>query len=436
MQRSELELAVEYGWKALRVWGEKSPSSKLGWAIATGSLFARFALERLGFATPKRSAADLAYKVAAYDKLFRAYFFLDPLRTFYCTLRLWRLTAISDDYEAMACAKSGVAMMIGVAGMRRWAFELFAEARRDADTANSSWWRGTVEMRRSVVSRMDGRWDVEPLDEAIEALRDAGDMFDLGAAVFHAAEVCFQKGCIDEAFERARAFNAATSRVEPGAPPSVVGSRIMEAICRVLRGEPDLGRFEHEYGVALSRKDIIVRTSVLHEWADGLVATGRLEEAVQTLEDAYRLWKKHRLIDAYTSQLLFKLPRAYLALPQLDRRQLRQLRRAHHEALRKTRRRHVGWRAPTLVNQALLLERAGKRAKADGCFQKAIDLARRQNAGLFVAKGLYEWGVMLSARGDAAAGAARLHEALHLAEAGGNVWLATLCRSALPRASD
>jgi tetratricopeptide (TPR) repeat protein len=99
--------------------------------------------------------------------------------------------------------------------------------------------------------------------------------------------------------------------------------------------------------------------------------------------------------------------------------------------MRKTRRIHRHWRSPVLVNQAMLLERAGRPAQADACFQEAVDVARGQNAGLFLSTGLYEWSLALLKRGDSDAAVARLEEALRMARDGGNVWLANRCGEAL-----
>jgi serine/threonine protein kinase/tetratricopeptide (TPR) repeat protein len=431
MQCSRLELAVEYGWKALHAYGEKRPRGRLRWAVATLGLFAGFVLERLGLRAPTRSGANLEHRVAAYDKLFRTYFFLEPKRTFLCTLRLWRIAGVSRDFEAMACAKSGVAMMIGIAGLRRWAYELFEEARRDADSAGSRWWSGTVEMRRGVVARMAGLWNLERLDAAVQSLRDAGDMFDLAAAVYHAAEACYYAGQVDAAFERTRALNAATARIEPGAPSSLRSTRVFEELCRALRGAPDERRFQELYAAALAMKDVVVTAAVLHDWGEVLVRHGRAEEGVEKLEQGYELWTRERLLDGYTSSILYRLPRAYLELARLDPGRARRLRRLQAAAMRKTRRIHRHWRSPVLVNQAMLLERAGRPAQADACFQEAVDVARGQNAGLFLSTGLYEWSLALLKRGDSDAAVARLEEALRMARDGGNVWLANRCGEAL-----
>ena len=435
MQSSQLEAAVEYGWKALGAYGERRPRDNASWALATAAAFVGFVLERLGLYAPGRDETNLEHRVAAYDKLFRAYFFLDPKRTFLCTLRLWRIAGVCRDFEAMACAKSGVAMMIGVAGMRRWAYELFEEARKDADSAGSRWWSGTVEMRRGVVSRMAGLWNLEPLEFAVDALRDAGDMFDLGAAVYHAADVCYHAGEIDEAFGRARAQNAATARIEPEAPPSVRGTWAVEALCTALRGQLDDRKFDEVYQVGLAMGDVVVSTAVLFDWGEMLVRYGRVEEAVELMERGYRMWKEERLLDPYSSSVLYRLPMGYLELPTLDPGRARLLRRVQVAALRKTRRMHRHWRSPVLANQARLLERAGKFAEADARFREAVEVAHRQNAGFFVSTGLYEWGLVLLDRGESSAAFERLQESLEIARAGGNVWLANRCREAQERRS-
>lgn len=431
MQSSRLEAAVEYGWRALEAYGEKRPRGRLGWAAATLGLFIAFVLERLGLHTPTRDPTNLEHRVAAYDKLFRAYFFFEPKRTFLCTLRLWKIAAEGPDFEATACAKSGVAMMIGLAGMRRWAYELFEEARKDADSAGSRWWAGTTEMRLGVVSRMAGLWNVERLDRAVEALRDAGDMFDLGAAVYHAADACYHAGRITEAYERVRAMNAATARIEPGAPPSVRGNRIVEALCSALRGQPDERLLEECYAEALAAKDVIGSALLLFDLGEVLVHYDRVEEGLERLERGYAVWKEERLLDNYSSSVLYRLPRAYLELPELSRVRERRLRRVHAKAMRRTRRAHLNWRSPVLVNEARIRERAAKTSDADEAFGASIDVARRQNAGLFVSMGLYEWGRALVSRGDASAAEERLDEALELADQGGNVWLADRCRALL-----
>jgi tetratricopeptide (TPR) repeat protein len=435
MQSSQLESAVEYGWKALAAYGEKRPRGNISWALATLGSFLGFVLERRGLYTPRRDETNLEHRVAAYDKLFRAYFFLEPKRTFLCTLRLWRIAGVDSDFEAMACAKSGIAMMIGIAGLRSWAYELFEEARKDADSAGSRWWSGTVEMRRGVVTRHAGLWNLEPLDFAVDALRDAGDMFDLGAAVYHAADVCYHAGEIDEAFERARAQNAATARIEPEAPPSVRGTRVVEAVCTALRGELDERKFEEIYELGLGMDDVVVSTAVLFDWGEMLVRHGRVREAIELMERGYRMWKEERLLDSYSSSVLYRLPLAYLKSPTLDRARARLLRRVQAQAMRKTRRMHRHWRSPVLANQALLLERAGKAAEAEAKFREAVDVGRRQNAGLFVSTGLYEWGLVLLDKGEPAAAVKRFEESIEIARAGGNVWLANRCREALDRAT-
>jgi tetratricopeptide (TPR) repeat protein len=280
---------------------------------------------------------------------------------------------------------------------------------------------------------MAGLWNLEPLDFAVDALRDSGDMFDLAATVYHAADVCYHAGAIDEAFERVRAINAATARLEPGAPASVRGTWLVEGFCGALRGQPDERRFQETREMALAMNDIVICASALHDWGEMLERYGRLEEGLEKLEEGYDIWKRRRLLDGYSSTILYRLPRAYLKLPALDRARARRLRLVHADAMRKTRRAHQHWRSPTLVNEALLLERAGKKASADQRFREAVDVARRQNAGLFVSNGLYDWGVVLLDRGDADGAAGRLEEALRIALGGGNQWLAHRCREALAR---
>lgn len=432
MQRNELELAVDYGWKALETHGERRPRNTLQWLIATGWELCCFVLSRISADIAALKVGDASERVAMYDNLFRPYFFLSPLCTFYCVVRGWRIGHAAENPETRACANSGLAMMIGIIGLRRWAFDLFEQARRDAVASGSPWWIGGVEMRRGVVSRMAGIWDVESLDRAAKQLQDAGHMFDMGAAVFHAADAALHSGSVLEAFRRVRDYNAAVFRAGRHAPSSVQGTLELETTCRALREEPDVdARFQSILAVSLNNRDVLVTAVVLFRWGDHLFRTGHTEEGLSKLEEAYAYRRKHALVDNYTAQVLHKLPRAYLKLGQLDRQRMRRLRAVHAEAMRKTRRTHANWRPPTLVNQALLLEAAGKSPRADRCFEQAIDLARRQNAKFFVADGLYEWGVVLRRRGVQSAAREKLTAVLQIAETGGNLWLAARCRHEL-----
>lgn len=430
-QSGQLEQAVEYGWRALSTFGERRPAGNVGWTLATIGLFLCFVLERLRLRTPKRDTANIKERVAAYDRLFRAYFLLEPRKTLLCPLRLWRIAGVSTDPEAMACAKRGMALMIGIAGMRRWAFDLFEEARRDADSAGSPWWSGNIETRRAMVARMAGRWELEPLELAVEALQDAGDMFELGLAVYHAIDVLYHAGDIDEALLRAHALNSASARIEPGGPVCVQGTRLVEGSCRALQGEDAEHIVDGEYRAALAIGDVVIVVMALTDWGELLVRGGRLDEGLEKLEEAYDIWRTNRLLDGYSSAVLHRLAHAYLQHPRLEPGRRRRLRRIHRMAMRKTWRMHRQWRSPTLVNQALLKERAGRVATADERFQEAIDVARRQSAGLFVSKALYEWGAALMARGETEAARARLQASLDMAEAGGNRWLAGMCRGLL-----
>ena len=429
MQRNELELAVDYGWKALETHGEKRPRNTLQWITATGVELCCFVLSRFRAGIAALRVGDASERVTLYDNLLRPYFFLSPLCTFYCALRGWRLGHAAADLETRACGNSGLAMMIGIIGLRRWSFDLFKQAKCDAEASGSPWWIGGVEMRRGVVSRMAGMWEVEPLDRAAKQLQDAGHMFDMGAAVFHAADAALHSGSVVDAFRRVRDYNAAAFRAGRHTPSSVQGTLELETTCRSLREEPEVdARFQDILVFSLNNRDLLVATVILFRLGDHLFRTGHTEDGLSKLEEAYSLRAKHSLVDNYTAQILHKLPRAYLKLGQLDGNRMRRLRAVHSEAVRKTRRTHANWRPPTLVNQALLLEAAGQSPRADQCFAEAIDLARRQNAGFFVSDALYEWGVVLRRRGAHTAAKENLTAALEIAETGGNLWLAARCR--------
>jgi tetratricopeptide (TPR) repeat protein len=306
---------------------------------------------------------------------------------------------------------------------------LFDEARRAAEASGSPWWIGGVEMRRAVVSRMAGTWDVAALDRAARNLRDAGHMFDMGAAVVHAADAALYCGSVSEAFRRVREYNAAAFRAGRHAPSSVQGSLTLEATCRALREEPDAdGRFQDILAFSLNNRDVLIATVTMFRWGENLLRTGHTEEGLAKLEEAYADRAKHSLVDNYSAEILFRLPRAYLKLEHLDRRRMQRLRTVHAEALRKTRATHLNWRPPTLVNQALLLESVGQRRRADRCFEAAIGLARQQNAQFFVSDGLYEWGLVLRRRGARGAAREKLTAALQIAETGGNLWLVGRCQ--------
>jgi tetratricopeptide (TPR) repeat protein len=432
MQRSELELAVDYGWRALAVYGEKRPATRVGWLLMTCREFLVFAATRLGMRRPAGGPGDASAIVELYDNLFRPYFFLSPLRTFYCTLRIWRLGCAAPDLESRACGNSGIAMMIGIVGLRRWSMDLFQQARQEAEAAASRWWIGGVEMRRAAVQRMEGRWEVGPLDRATATLRDAGHLFDYGAAVFHAADAEYFIGNINGAFERMRRYNLATFRVSEGAPSSARGTLILETLCRALRMEHDIdSRFQQYYEYSLARRDIVVVAALLHRWGETLVMRDRLHDGLEKLERSYAMWRRHRLVDNYSAEVLYKLPRAYLRLERPDRDRTQLLHRVQGQAMRKTRRIHRNWRAPVLVNEALIAEARGQPHRADALVTEALEVARRQNAGLFVSDVLHEWARMLMKRGAREAARERMAEALAIADTGGNRWLAQRCRAAL-----
>jgi tetratricopeptide (TPR) repeat protein len=432
--RMELALAIERGWQALALYGEPRPRSNVGWLCGTISNFCYFVLARLGVMAAPAPMPDAAQRVAVYDKLYRAYFFFDIVRTFYCTLRIWRLSLRAGDPVTKACGSASIAMMIGIAGMRRWAYQLFEHARAQAELAASRWWVGSVEFRRAIVVRMDGNWERAGIDRGVEALRDVGNLFDLSGSIYHVADIELFTGHVARALEVVRPFNAAAMRVSQGVPPPVLGTLNIEAQCRALRDDPG---FEAVHATVIEsatrNKDALIACNTLHRYGESLVNLGRVSEGIEKIEQACELWERKHLLDNYSAELLHKLPRAYLACEQLTRGQERRLKKVHRTALRQTRKVHANYRAPVLVNEALLLERRGRQKRCDAAFTRAIEIARHQNADYFVADALYAWGRVLCLRGERAAGHARVAEALSVAERGGNLSLARRCRDVMTK---
>ncbi len=430
--RMELEQAVERGWQALALYGERKPRSNAGWIFGTITNFFYFVLARLGLMPKPTAMPDAAERLTVYDKLYRAYFFFDIVRTFYCTLRMWRLSLRAQDPATKACGEASIAMMIGVAGMRRWSYQLFEHARAHAQQAASRWSVGGVEFRRSVVVRMDGNWEREGIDRGIEALRDVGNLFDLAGSTYHLADVELFTGNVARALAILKPFNAAAMRVSQGVPPPCFGTLNVEAQCRALRDDPT---FEAIHATvlesALQNKDAVIACSALHRHGESLMNLGRVNEGIEKLEQACELWEQKHLLDNYSAEMLHKLPRAYLLCERLTPEQVRRMNKVHRRALRQTRKLHANYRGPVLVNEGLMLERYRKHRQADAAFARAIEVARGQNAAYFVSDALYAWGAALCHRGDRAGGNARLSEAHAMAERGGNLSLARRCRAAM-----
>lgn len=435
LQRSEFRWAAECGWRALATWGERRPTSPIGWGVGAVVLFIAFALERVGLYKPRRDEAHLTEKVAAYNRVGLAYYFSDPRRAFYCTFRLWRIAGECSDRESMAATKSGLAVMLGAVGLRRWAVQLIDEAYRDAVAAGSRWWMGAAEARRGMVLRSLGRWEPERLDRAVETLREAGNMLDLSNAVYHAADACMYRGDIDGAYDRARAHNALTARLETGVPPTARAVRSVEAQCSFLRGRLDERYFREVLAIGFETTDLLSIATGSSDWGEALTRAGRIEEGLEKLEIAHGIRNEESLIDGYSAAVLHTLPRAYLELGALDGIRTSRLRRVHAEAMRSTRRMHKQWRSPVLVNEALLRERAGRSKRADRVFAEAIEVARRQGAGLFVSLALFEWGRVLQERGDPVRAVPLLEEALDIARTGGNRWLEEKCERSISMAA-
>jgi hypothetical protein len=122
---------------------------------------------------------------------------------------------------------------------------------------------------------------------------------------------------------------------------------------------------------------------------------------------------------------MYLLPRIYLRSDP-TRAQWRTLRATHARAMRDTKL-HWNWRPPTLVNDAIILERAGRSVRADARFAEALALARQHGAALLVSDALYEWARVKAARGDRTGAAACVGEAAAIAKAGGNAWLTSEC---------
>ncbi len=429
VQRTELEQAVERGWQAAELLGETRPRGAFGWIWATLSGFSIFLLIKLGVRSLARPLPHAAERVAAHDAAFHAYFFLNPLCTFHCALRAWRIGRGSGDVETDSCGHALLGIMLGIAGMRAWSYEILDRGIADAERVGSTFWVGVGLKQRAMIERMDGEWRPEGIARSVELLARCGDLFELGAAQYHAAEIALFAGDVREAQEMSASYNASAFRAAE-APMVAKSTLAHEALCRSYRGEAGSeALFERALELATVGRDFLMASLILLRWGQSSIMEGRLGEGIAKLEQSYEMRVEKRLLDNYTAEILFRLPRAYLCLPSLDKRREAIVKKLHAQALAQTKKMHRNWRSPTLVNAALLEERAGNARKADAFFAEALRVAQDQHAELFAGEALYEWGRVLVGRD--ADPRERLSGALEIAERTGNRWLAARCTELL-----
>ncbi len=434
IERTQLEEAKEKGWNAIELLGDRRPSGRIGLAVATLHEGLKFFLVRAGMrwlAGRRENASQLA---GAYAALRRIYFSDDPLAFSYLILRSWRYVATSPNLAERGRFESSVAQLVGFAGLRTLSFSLFREALEHALAAGSPREIAVCLYSREMVARAAGDWraGIEPLERSIGALKKAGELYDLGHGHINLADILFYTGDVAASHRCVAAYNRDAFRITD-APMLAKLTLSQEALCLTYLERSDAieEKFSLAESIAVRGQDSFGYVLILSRVGQSLLARGRPEEAIVKLETAMALRQEKHFFDNYTAELLFLLPRAYLRTQGLSAPRQRQLRKLQRKALRQTRRRHANWRAPTLVNEALLQERCGRPKKADEWFAAAVAVAQAQEAGFFVSDALYEWGISLSARGAFERAAQCLQQAREMAASGGNHLRERLCEEAL-----
>ena len=251
----------------------------------------------------------------------------------------------------------------------------------------------------------DGAADAE-LSEAVDALRDLGDIETAGQAAALASEGAWRAGRHTEAYERL----VAAREMLRGRPPSRALAAILTQTARL-----DVFAYRHEEGLAVSDEALRLaeelglddlRINVLITRATAEIARGRLAEAEALLQEAVALGEP--TASPETARALVNL--SVLGSVSRGRDELRQMTdRAAEYATRIGDRRTLLWLEPFYIRQAQI----------DGDWDQALTRAKvfletaEALGGHYSAGGIYlVRGMILAARGQTTAAADDLERAL------------------------
>jgi tetratricopeptide (TPR) repeat protein len=431
----EPERSIDQAWTALELLGESRPASNLRWTLWTLTERAGMLVRRLR-ARSLRPVSPTARTIARlYEHLANVYLQTNPPRASACTARLVNLTVRSTDPRDRCRAKSVYGTGLTFTGLRSLGSRVLAEAVADGEQIDAPHELGLALLRQEMADFSYKPWrdSLDRSHRSRQLLQRTGDLNYAAGAVAHHGLALLYLGQIAEARAYVRRYRQELPDL--GENSTLASTLIpLEAWC-VAAMEP--GAATDVDAMLKQSRDLAERArnpnalwTIDLAWGECLLQQGRVDEAIAKLAGGLALREAHRDLRAYATFAYWLLPRAYLKKPHRTPTEEEHLAVAQRRA-RAIAKKHTCWRPPTLVNDALICELHGKWARADQYFTRAVAIARVQQAGWFLASGLYEWGLVLQARGKYSQGTECLREAREIAETGGNVLLLRQCEAAL-----